>query len=340
MAVAYQNKLPFVAYKRANSKKIRALFQEDDSLHQTNSFSENGFVFAPFDSQKPAVFIAADSISEAEVSVLLEVDKKADTIFAEETETALQHVDFVKNTKEFIHTEKVAKIVIARTKDIQKTDFSALESFKKLVGKYVNATCYILYHPKIGLWMGATPETLLEIEKNRFSTMSLAGTQKYQGSENVAWGEKEIEEQQLVTDYVVSNLEKVSQTLEKSDTYTVKAGALLHLRTDISGTLKDGLGIESLVSVLHPTPAVCGFPSDLAKEYILANEAFDRTFYTGFLGEINTSGTTSLYVNLRCLQYVNNKITLYVGGGITSKSDPELEWQETVAKCKTMESIL
>ena len=92
--------------------------------------------------------------------------------------------------------------------------------------------------------------------------------------------------------------------------------------------------------MLHPTPAVCGLPKEEAKQFILDNELYNRDFYTGFLGELNLKGQTNLYVNLRCMQLKDNRISIYVGGGITADSNAENEWEETVIKAKVMKNAL
>ena len=91
---------------------------------------------------------------------------------------------------------------------------------------------------------------------------------------------------------------------------------------------------------MHPTPAVCGLPRDMAREFILENEKYNRSYYTGFLGELNINQKTALFVNLRCMQIYDNKSVIYVGGGITKDSNSEKEWEETVSKSKTMKKVL
>ena len=135
----------------------------------------------------------------------------------------------------------------------------------------------------------------------------------------------------------------------------------MHLQTKISGLLKPENGLQSVIAKLHPTPAVCGLPKENAKQFILKNEDYKREYYTGFLGEINikqakTRNTnrrnvennaygsvktiSHLFVNLRCLQIKDNQALIYVGGGITKDSVPENEWEETVAKSKTVKNLL
>ena len=191
--------------------------------------------------------------------------------------------------------------------------------------------------------------------------MALAGTQAFKGTMEVFWGHKEKEEQAIVTKAIVENLEASVETLSLSGPMTVKAGNLLHLKTTISGNLKNA-GLALLLNSLHPTPAVCGFPRQVAKEFILQNEGYDRTFYTGYLGELNLQETktrntnrknvennaygsvkkvSNLFVSLRCMQMTKEQeAVLYIGGGITKDSNPEAEWQETVQKAKTMKQIL
>ena len=91
---------------------------------------------------------------------------------------------------------------------------------------------------------------------------------------------------------------------------------------------------------MHPTPAVCGLPKEAAKFFILQNEKYDRTYYSGFLGEINDDFDTELFVNLRCAKIEKNVAQIYVGGGITKESNPEKEWLETHLKTNTIKSIL
>jgi len=351
---AYQSQLPFVAFRKPNDKIVKAIFQKDVALHYVKDYKESGFVFAPFEAEKSAVLLMADSMLEAEVSDF-KFDKgnlRERHVYSEGALEKEKHIDFVNETISFLKKEAVSKIVIARSKKIACLKFDFLDVFQKLMDSYLLANVYVWYHPKVGMWMGATPETLLEIKGNDFKTMALAGTQPYVNSLDVVWGEKELEEQQMVTDYVLSNLKKTTETLQKSDVYTAKAGALLHLRTDISGRIKVNSlrgnssselnnGLANMLKALHPTPAVCGFPREKSKKYILENENFSRSFYTGFLGELNLDKQTTLFVNLRCMEVISkNEVQLYVGGGITEKSDAEKEWEETVSKCKTMERVL
>src|SRR5690606_31374885 len=117
-------------------------------------------------------------------------------------------------------------------------EITPISIFKRLLNTYPSAFVYFWYHPKVGLWLGATPETLIEIEGNRFSIMALAGTQDYKGTTEVVWKDKEIDEQQIVANFIIQQLKPSVENLNVSKTETVKAGNLLHLKTMISAKLK------------------------------------------------------------------------------------------------------
>jgi isochorismate synthase len=127
----------------------------------------------------------------------------------------------------------------------------------------------------------------------------------------------------------------------KTGPYVAKAGNLLHLRTDFTFSV-DAIGtrLPSLISSLHPTPAVCGMSTGKAMDFIKSGEKHDRGYYAGFLGPIGIRDMIRLYVNLRCMQVFDDRLVLYIGGGITSDSVPEEEWEETEMKAETLLSVL
>jgi 2-succinyl-5-enolpyruvyl-6-hydroxy-3-cyclohexene-1-carboxylate synthase len=98
--------------------------------------------------------------------------------------------------------------------------------------------------------------------------------------------------------------------------------------------------IGDLLQELHPTPAVCGLPKEEAFRFIPDNEGYDRSYYSGFTGWLDTEGHTDIYVNLRCMEIKPGEAILYAGGGILASSEVESEWMETGDKMNTMRSIL
>lgn len=339
----YNNKLPFVAYSKPDSNNLLAYFLNSDDLVYTNNLSESGFVFAPFLKSDNIVLFNSENSQYLEEEISISDSIKNSEIDKNDSASEF-HIELVQKTIEEIQKGTIKKIVISRKEEVQLIDFDLLKIFKNLLLKYKNALVYAWYHPKVGLWLGATPETLLSIEDNIFTTMSLAGTQQKINDEEPNWSLKEYEEQQLVTDYIERQLSLISSELNILPRQTTLAGSLWHLKTKINGVLKKEKRLYDLVYKLHPTPAICGFPKEEARTFILQNENYDRTFYTGFLGELNikTSNSTksNLFVNLRCMNIKSKIANLFIGGGITKDSNAQREWLETVAKSQTMKTIL
>lgn len=368
----FNDALPFVLYRKPNTSLIKGVFQNDAEVYTTENLTESGFVFAPFDSTKQTVlmpFNHADLI-ESQCHDLPSSITPGQNIYVERKESSIEtkatHINRVSDAIKAIKNGAFEKVVMSRKEDVnfleypsEATNKNPITLFKRLLAHYKTAFVYCWYHPKIGLWLGATPETLLSVSGHRFTTMALAGTQEFKGDENPKWDDKEAEEQQFVTDFIISSLKALVSNLNQGETHTVKAGNLLHLRTKISGNINSNL--KDIVSALHPTPAVCGLPKAAAKQYILEKENYNREFYSGFLGELNvvekiTRNTnqrnvennaynaqktvSNLFVNLRCMQLTDAKISIYVGGGITKDSIPENEWEETVNKTQTMKKVL
>ncbi|WP_010134914.1 isochorismate synthase [Ochrovirga pacifica] len=330
---------PFVSYRNPNEKQLHLWVQNSKELKLFTDFNQSGFVFAPFDDAQTAYLLFPDKVF---VDTLTSESVKpfSSVSIKDNKQDKQKHINLVNSAIKTIKTTEISKVVVSRKETIKRANFNCVQSFKNLLAHYTNAYCYVWYHPKVGLWMGATPETLLKVHQQQFTTMALAGTLPYQGSINATWGAKELEEQKMVTDYIESHLKPVVSDLSLSDVETVKAGNLLHLRTKISGSLDHCNSLKNIVDLLHPTPAVCGLPKEQSKAFILANENYNRSFYTGYLGVVNWNAKTELFVNLRCLNWVNNLINLYVGGGITAQSIAEKEWEETQAKSQVMKKIL
>lgn len=370
--------LPLVAYRDISltNGNTRMLLQPKLSWKEKEEKPESGFIFAPFDATKTSYIIGEES---AEIRETIYPEPGEEPEWASENQNNFPpelltdtdqktHEDLVQKGIDAINKGQFKKVVLSRVENVE-TQLSAIEIFKKLLHKYEQAFVYLWFHPETGIWLGATPETLLKSEHNKFNTMALAGTQPFKGTTNVSWGAKEIEEQQIVTDSILQSIRSVySERVVESEPYTVKAGNLLHIRTDITGYFQqksDGeselLNLKQLINALHPTPAVCGLPKETAKNFILEHELHDREFYSGYLGEFNmkkeikrsrnkrnqenqaygaVSRQTCLFVNLRCMKLEEGNANLYIGGGITRDSHPTHEWEETVNKSYTIKSVL
>ena len=335
-----QSGLPFVIYRVPGHGLLKGIFQQPPEVYTTENFSDEGFVFAPFSKDDAAVIIP-DSKSELLTAEWIQPEDTGVSVsegIKIDSSNKATYVKKVAKAIEAIRKNEFAKLVLSRYSDYNlKVD--KLFSFQNLLASHSNALVYWFFHPGIGEWMGATPELLLSLSDGIMETVSLAGTRTAGNRNRTDWTSKEINEQQFVTDFILEKIQPITTEINVSEKETVRAGDLYHLQTRIKANLTNHPdSLKAIISALHPTPAVCGLPQQEALNYIRHNEAYDRKFYTGFLGELNmdNSGSGQLYVNLRCMELFHNGIRIYVGGGITAESDPGEEWLETVNKSKTM----
>ena len=80
--------------------------------------------------------------------------------------------------------------------------------FCSVAKAYPEAYTYFWFHPKTGVWMGASPETLLNIEGHKLQSAAIAGTQIFKDSTEIKWDVKNFEEQTIVTNYLKKTLSK------------------------------------------------------------------------------------------------------------------------------------
>ena len=334
-------KFPFVIYRKPNSERINVLIQRDNSINYIKDYTESGFVFAPFDNEKKSLIIPFNISTKKVFINNFDIDKVGTKeIHSLDKKAKKSYISLLKRTIHHINSTKTKKIVVSRKELLEIENIDIFEVLIKLLFYYSNAFVYLWYHPLTGVWMGATPEVLLKVKNNKFKTMALAATKSYKGSLDVNWDLKERLEQQLVTDFIKNKL--LDLNLKIDEPVTIKAGSLVHICSAIEGDLIPGYELSNLIDILHPTPAVCGIPKKISKRFILENENYDREFYTGFLGEMNTDSTTNLFVNLRCMKIDTEakKISLFIGGGITRDSIPDDEWNETIIKSGVMKRVL
>lgn len=199
-----------------------------------------------------------------------------------------------------------------------------------------NTFRFLYYSASLGGWLGMSPELLLKYSPDgQLTTMSLAGTRPSGTKE--PWDIKNIKEHDMVTQFIVDMMRVEGLDPQVGPMETIAHGPVEHIRHIITAQ-GDSRNFNTLLSSLSPTPALAGLPRDRAMKHIAAIERHDRRCYGGYISVSSPDGSRYAYVNLRSLSFIpgSNRVTMYVGGGITAQSDPETEWVETQIKAKTL----
>jgi len=334
--------LPFVIYKKPDSGKLNIIQTHNNDLIIDQNFVTDGFYFVPFDMQQHPAIVFPDKLSVKKSFFVREFEQengknKGIKINEIDDSTAGLHRQKVKQALQYIRQNSVKKIIISRKQRVYFENFDLFSSLLKLMNTYESSFVYLWHHPEAGTWMGATPELLGKYENGIFKTVALAGTLPVNSQEPLIWKNKEINEQQIVTDYIAQSIRASGIDAQVGQPETFYQANLAHIRTFIQART-DWHTAKQLMQKLHPTPAVCGLPVEKARQLIRDIEQYDRKYYTGFLGELSANGI-EMYVNLRCMECSNNHLDIYVGGGIVENSQPEKEWEETEIKSEVLLSV-
>ncbi|MFD0365509.1 isochorismate synthase MenF [Nocardia sp. GCM10030253] len=195
--------------------------------------------------------------------------------------------------------------------------------------------------------VGATPEVLVARHGNTVTLRPLAGTlprvadpeaDAAQARELLA-STKNRDEHAFVVEWIREILTPVCAELSIPDgPELINTHEVWHLATPITGRLRDSATTAlDLALLLHPTPAVCGTPTDLALDTITHLEE-DRGFYGGAVGWCDSNGDGEWVVAIRCaeLSADGRSVRAFAGGGIVAASDPHAELDETTAKLRTL----
>lgn len=315
------------------SGETELLFSYADIGHK------RGFVIAPFSVAKdrPIVLMRPDDVRMIGIPATDEVDiGRVRTINGEEERRAYSH-DF-QLFRSRLEAGEFNKIVLSRCSRVEtENETDAKRLFFRACRMYPRQFVALVSAPSCGIWLMATPEALLRGSGHEWTTMALAGTMRY--ADNVEWSSKNRREQRYVADYIEHCLRRFADKVEATAPHTVRAGNLVHLRTDFRFALADEAKLGQLINELHPTPAVCGMPKQLTHDFIMTHESASRDYYSGFLGPIGINSSTDLFVALRCMRIAGRECRLYAGGGLLAESREEDEWRETEAKLEAMREI-
>ena len=202
--------------------------------------------------------------------------------------------------------------------------------------------------------IGATPELLVRLSKSLVTSRVLAGTIQKTGNEDrdlalaasLAKSSKDLEEHEYAVKSVADALEPFcSSTNVPESPFVLHLSNVMHLATDVTGVLNDSAkqaDIFTLIEQLHPTAAVCGTPTDIAKQLITDLEKMNRGRYAAPVGWIDANGDGEIAIALRCGLLLEDKksMRIFAGCGIVAGSDPETEFAESQAKLMPMRTAL
>ncbi len=198
-------------------------------------------------------------------------------------------------------------------------------------------------------WVGASPEMLVRRRDGLVTSRVLAGTiQRTSEADadralatHLARSSKDLGEHEYAVASVAEALEPWCSGMNVPDApYVLELPNVFHLASDVTGVAKEGATSLGLAAALHPSAAVCGTPTDLARDLIAEIEGLDRGRYAAPIGWIDASGDGEWAIALRGGRIDGDQAHLYAGCGIVADSVPADELAESNAKLIPMREAL
>ncbi|MFB9307220.1 isochorismate synthase [Kibdelosporangium philippinense] len=242
----------------------------------------------------------------------------------------------------------VGKVVLARTLRIdldEPVDMRRMLASLAAMNTHGYTIATPLPTPGVTL-VSASPELLIRRTGMSFVSRPLAGSQPRgkdpvedrSNAQRLLASKKDQDEHRWVVEAEVEALRPFCKRMDVPRAPSVvSTPSMWHLCTKITGELIDrDVTALTLAAALHPTPAVCGSPTRAARDAIAQIESFDRGFYSGAVGWVDSNGDGEWAVAIRSADVTDQSLRLYAGAGIVAGSVPELELAETSAKFQTL----
>lgn len=193
----------------------------------------------------------------------------------------------------------------------------------------------------------ASPERFLRLRDGVVETRPIKGTRKRGETpeedealrRELELSEKDKSELLMIVDLERNDLNRVCRpgSVEVTELFTVETYAtVFHLVSNIRGELAQGSDVTDLLRAASPGGSITGAPKYRAMEIIDELEHGKRGLYTGSIGYLTLDGECDLNIVIRTALHRDGRYHLGVGGGITSESDLEFEYEETLQKAKAV----
>jgi len=317
------------------------------------------FGLVPFDTTRAASFALAPQVQSAPVpedrAVAIRSGPRPLVRQRQPVPAPEVYGDMVRQALALYAQGGVSKIVLSRAMDVElDAPLDCAQVLADLLRR--NAHGYTFAVPiwsedlaaaqPAAVMLGASPELLVRREGDRVFINPLAGSiprhrdaaQDQARRAGLAVSEKDLREHGYVVSDIVRILRQHCGSLDVPDGPSViGTDALWHLSTFITGRLKNpAMSALELACALHPTPAICGFPTSQAFAHIQALEPFDREYFAGLVGWQREGGDGEWALSLRCARYDGaRRLRLYAGAGTVAGSEPDSEIRETATKMET-----
>ncbi|MBA0045527.1 isochorismate synthase [Mycobacteroides sp. LB1] len=308
----------------------------------------------PFDTSKPAALTVPVTVRRGQPQEFY--GTMPNIVVKQQIPEPAEHLRRVTEAIEVLRDTNsgLSKVVLARVLELQAdAPVDALVLTHRLIRNDPDANSFCVDLSPAGdrfrdrTLVGCSPELLVERRGDMVICHPFAGSAPRskdpsldrRTAEDLAGSHKDRHEHSVVIDQLREDLASLCVDVQVPPEPTLSStAALWHLSTSISARLRQSSTTAlDLALALHPTPAVCGTPTESAADLIARIEG-ERGFYAGAAGWCDSYGDGRWVVSIRCAELSADETFLraYAGGGLVAESDPQDELSETTVKFRTI----
>ncbi|MBQ9691193.1 MAG: chorismate-binding protein [Eggerthellaceae bacterium] len=254
-----------------------------------------------------------------------------------------QFCSMVQRAKEYIFEGDIFQIVLSNRFQASYKG-SLLDAYRAL--RTVNPSPYMFYLSGTDVEVaGASPETLVKLDKGKLYTFPLAGTRPRGATKaadleaeiSLRQDEKELAEHNMLVDLGRNDLGKVSEfgsvVVEKLR-HIVRFSHVMHIGSTVSGKIRPNADALDAIEAILPAGTLSGAPKIRACQLIGELENNKRGIYGGAIGYIDFSGNMDMCIAIRLLYKKHDTVYVRSGAGIVADSVPEKEFEECLHKAQ------
>jgi anthranilate synthase component I len=279
------------------------------------------------------------AVPAPEMPKLAEPPRFVSNMEREEFEAAVERI------VEYVHAGDAFQVVPSQR-------FSApapVEAFSVYRGlRAVNPSPY-MYFLEFGDFQiaGASPEPLVKVQGRRVETRPIAGTyprganeeEDRRLAERLVADAKERAEHVMLVDLGRNDLGRVCEygTVKVDELMAVETYShVLHIVSQVSGTLREGVGAMDVLRSALPAGTLSGAPKVRAMQIIDELEPVKRGSYGGAIGYLSWNGDLDTAIHIRTVVAKDDQVYVQAGGGTVADAKPAYEYNESVSKAKAV----
>jgi para-aminobenzoate synthetase component 1 len=187
--------------------------------------------------------------------------------------------------------------------------------------------------------VSASPELFLARRGRRVWTCPIKGTRPLGEAFELAASDKDAAEHVMIVDLERNDLSRVCEpgSIRWPELMAGhELAGVVHMVSTVEGRLREDVGLAELLEATFPGGSVTGAPKISAIDHIAALEPVGRGASMGAIGRVHPNGDLDLALTIRTFAVAEDRIHLWVGGGIVWDSEPEAEIEESYVKARPL----